>query len=52
MAPMARVLIYGIIPMPAFALGALYLWYDIQGALGVSLSFSHILSTSTFLLKL
>ena len=37
MAPMATVLIYGIIPLPAIALGAMYLWFDVQGALGVRL---------------
>ncbi|CAK0783329.1 hypothetical protein CVIRNUC_006528 [Coccomyxa viridis] len=32
--PYSKVLIYGIIPMPAWALGGLWLAYDISGAMG------------------
>ena len=31
--PYSKVLIYGIIPMPAWALGGLWLAYDISGAM-------------------
>lgn len=37
MAPTATVLIYGILPMHAWILGGLFLYQDINGALGVSL---------------
>jgi len=34
--PSATILLYGILPMPAWGLGAIFLGFDIYGALGVS----------------
>ncbi len=50
MAPKATVMIYGILPMHAWILGALFLYQDINGALGVifqtSPSFKHVVETN------
>ena len=34
--PSSTIMLYGVLPMPAWGLGALFLSYDIWGALGVS----------------
>ena len=34
--PSSTVMLYGVVPMPAWGLGALFLSFDIYGALGVS----------------
>ena len=48
MAPTATVMIYGILPMHAWILGGLFLYQDINGALGVSPLFFSALPLNVF----